>query len=237
MIEISCTPALDCREPFGSGSAAPDAPISDEGEGEEAGSIASPPPILVFDDADQLSEVQIKVLFDAAQTAPLSAPAREARVLLAHSSFTTRFEGPLLDVLKGRLAAHLCLQQLDRDEVEAFIRYQLAPDSRSNFLTAQRAALIAITSGGDPTVVNRLARRMLERRTGRAGPADVDEIVSQVFLALCRGERTHAETGKPSDFNTSAGACAIMPKPKKPMRLCSGRTIVTLRHSRLACAA
>ena len=34
-----------------------------------------------------------------------------------------------------------------------------------------------------------LARRMLERRTGRAGAADVDEIVSQVFLALCRGER------------------------------------------------
>ena len=34
-----------------------------------------------------------------------------------------------------------------------------------------------------------LARRMLDRRTGRAGPADVDEIMSQVFLALCRGER------------------------------------------------
>ena len=52
--------------------------------------------------------------------------------------------------------------------------------------------------------------------------------------AAGRGERTQAETGKPSDFNTSAGAFAIMPKPRKPMRLCSGRVIGTLRHSRLA---
>ena len=48
------------------------------------------------------------------------------------------------------------------------------------------------------------------------------------------GERTHPETLKPSDFNTNAGALAIIPKPKKPMRLCSGLMIGALRHSRLA---
>ena len=51
--------------------------------------------------------------------------------------------------------------------------------------------------------------------------------------AACRGERTQAETWKPSDFRTSAGAFAIMPKPRKPTRLCSGRAIGTRRHSRL----
>src|SRR5271165_3491467 len=47
-------------------------------------------------------------------------------------------------------------------EVEAFIRHQLPPGDGANLFTAQRVALIAITSGGNPEVVNRLARRMLE---------------------------------------------------------------------------
>ncbi len=34
-----------------------------------------------------------------------------------------------------------------------------------------------------------LARRMLQRRTGRAADADVDEVTSGVFLALVKGER------------------------------------------------
>ncbi|HKM74134.1 MAG TPA: hypothetical protein VJX94_29420, partial [Stellaceae bacterium] len=53
-------------------------------------------------------------------------------------------------------------QQLERDEVEAFIRHQVPPSEGENLFSAQRVALIAITSGGDPAVVNRLARRMLE---------------------------------------------------------------------------
>ena len=158
VIEISCTPALDCREPLGrGGSEFQYARTSGRDESEEAGAEAFPPPILVFE-ADQLSEVQIEVLLDAAQAEPTS----EARVLLGHSSFATRFEGRLPNILKARLTAHLSVEQLDHDEVEAFIRYQLPPGSRSNFLTAQRVALIAITSGGDPAAVNRLARRMLE---------------------------------------------------------------------------
>ncbi len=52
-----------------------------------------------------------------------------------------------------------------------------------------------------------------------------------------RGERTQAETGNPSDFSTSAGAFAISPSPRNPMRRCSGRTIGRRSHSRLACAS
>ena len=46
------------------------------------------------------------------------------------------------------------------------------------------------------------------------------------------GERAQAETLKPSDLSISAGGLAMMPKPKKPMRLCSGLIIAALRHSR-----
>jgi hypothetical protein len=221
VIEISCSPALDCREPFGnSSSVAPASPKSDEGEGNEAGSTALPSPILVFDDADQLSEVQIKVLFDAAQ----AAPAREARVLLAHSSFTARFEGPLLDILKGRLAAHLLVQQLDHDEVEAFIRYQLPPDSGSNFLTAQRVALIAITSGGDPGVVNRLARRMLEGEPGASsgrllakrpwrsgvGKPVGEELAAEPDASITEGETTPRPSRRRSAGSLKLAAGAVV---------------------------
>ena len=50
------------------------------------------------------------------------------------------------------------------------------------------------------------------------------------------GVRVQAETGKPSYFRISAGAFAIMPKPRKPMRRSSGRTIGT-RSPFVACLA
>jgi RNA polymerase sigma-70 factor (ECF subfamily) len=42
---------------------------------------------------------------------------------------------------------------------------------------------------GYGTLIAALARRLLARRQGRASDADVDEVVSRVFLALVRGER------------------------------------------------
>jgi hypothetical protein len=94
----------------------------------------------------------------------------EAGVLLAHSDFVSRaqsVESPLLD--EG-LAGHLRVQELERDEVETFIRRQLPPGEGANLFTAQRVALIAIASGGDPVVVNRLARRMLQTEPGVSTP-------------------------------------------------------------------
>jgi hypothetical protein len=140
VIEISLGPALDFSELY-------------------AGAVL-PSPIYVFDDADRLSDVQIEALLDATQAVPLSAPTPRAGVLVANSSFPSARGKPVQDLLEERLAARLRLGQLDRDETEAFIRYQLPPDGGSNLLTAQRVALIAITSGGDPAVVNRLAYRM-----------------------------------------------------------------------------
>src|SRR3984893_18768000 len=153
VIGISCGPALDFSELY-------------------AGAVL-PPPLYVFDDADRLSDVQIEALLDATQAVPLSAPTPRAGVLVANSSFPSSLGKPVPDLLKGRLAAHLHLQQLDRDEIEAFLRYQLPPDGGSNLLTAQRVALIAITSGGDPAVVNRLARRMFAEPSESVAGAEI----------------------------------------------------------------
>ena len=51
-----------------------------------------------------------------------------------------------------------------------------------------REAWEAFVRGYGP-LLRALGRRMLLRRTGRASDADVEEAVSQVFVALCRGER------------------------------------------------
>lgn len=51
-----------------------------------------------------------------------------------------------------------------------------------------RAAWERFVTGYAPLLAS-LARRMLLRRTGRAGDADVDEIGACVFLALLKGER------------------------------------------------
>ena len=51
-----------------------------------------------------------------------------------------------------------------------------------------REAWEAFVRGYGP-LLRALGRRMLARRTGRAADADVEEVVSQVFVALCRGER------------------------------------------------
>jgi hypothetical protein len=160
VIEISCAPALDFSALYaGSGSPAPDQ-RNGSAEGEAGGPTALPFPIYVFDDADRLSDAQIEALLDATQAVPLNAPTPRAGVLVANSSFPSSRGKPVPDLLEERLAAHLRLQQLDRDEIEVFVRYQLPQDGGSNLLTAQRVALIAITSGGDPAVVNRLAQRM-----------------------------------------------------------------------------
>jgi len=161
VLELSCGPGLDCEKPFGGGwmRADPPAPVA---AGEEPGRSVSPSPIFVFADADRLSDDQIEKFREAALAMPPGPHGFEAGVLLAGSDFVTRTESAGLHLLDDRLAAHLRVEQLERDEVEAFIRHQLPPGDGANLFTAQRVALIAITSGGNPEVVNRLARRMLE---------------------------------------------------------------------------
>jgi len=161
VIELSCGPDLDCEKLLRDGlmRADPPAPAA---IGEDPGRSVPPSSLFVFADADRLSDDQIEKFREAAQAMPPGPHGFEAGVLLAGSDFLTRAEGTGLHLLDEGLAAHLRVQQLERDEVEAFIRHQLPPSAGANLFTAQRVALIAITSGGNPAVVNRLARRMLQ---------------------------------------------------------------------------
>jgi hypothetical protein len=165
VIEIACGPDLD-REQLFHGASTDQETALDEASGERAPATAPGSPVFVFGEADRLSDVQIKDFLEAAQSPMAELQRPEATVILARPAFLDRFEGPLLHVLKDGFAAHLSAQHLDRDEVEAFIRHQLPADEQASQFTAQRLALIAVTSGGDPLAVNRLARRMIEIEPG-----------------------------------------------------------------------
>jgi hypothetical protein len=84
-------------------------------------------------------------------------------------------------------------------------------------------------------------RRERQQADGNIGLAEKGrELIAAVEQRhlRCRPRRTHPRGHREaSDCRTSAGAVAIMPKPRKPTRRCSGRTIGTRRHSFLACAA
>jgi hypothetical protein len=154
VIEISCSPQLDRASLFGEVSLRRDASPPDGATG--TGGAAPPSPVFVFADADRLSDAQIKDLLEA------MLDGLGAGVLWGRSGFRARFESSALHPFEAAFAAHLSVQHLERDEVEAFIRYQLPPGDGVTQFTARRVALIALTSGGDPAVVNRAARRMLE---------------------------------------------------------------------------
>ena len=213
VIELSCGPDLDCEALFGGGSMHADTPAP-AAIGEKPGRSAPPSPIFVFANADRLSNGQIEEFREAAQTMPPGSHGFEAGVLLAHSDFVARAESAELHLLDEGLTAHLRVQQLERDEVEAFIRRQLPPREGANLLTAQRVALIAITSGGNPAAVNRLARRMLE----------IEPDVSAVgFPAkLLQGWRPYVRKSSrnrsiaPSEQNTAGDE--IAPRPVMPRR-------------------
>jgi hypothetical protein len=169
VIERACGPDLDCQTLLGDGLIRADTPAP-VAIGEELECSTPTSPIFVFANTERLSDHQIEELREAAQAMPHRPNGLEAGVLLAPSDFVIRAESTELHLLDEGLAAHLRLQQLEREEVEAFIRYQLPPGGAANLLTAQRAALIEVTSGGDPAVVNRLMRRMIENQRASATP-------------------------------------------------------------------
>lgn len=186
VIELSCGPDLDCEKLFGGGSMPSETPAPVT-IGEDPGGSVPPSPIFVFANADRLSDGQIAAFREAAQAVPSGPHGFEAGVLLAHSDFVARAESAELHLLDRGLAEHLRVQQLERDEIEAFIRHQLPPGEGANLFTAQRVALIAITSGGDPAVVNRVARRMLEIEPDASAPPRVTPRRYAVLLRLPAG--------------------------------------------------
>jgi hypothetical protein len=213
VIELSCSPDLDCETLFGGGSMHADTPAP-SAVGEEPGRSAPPSPIFVFANADRLSDRQIEEFREATQTTPSGPHGFEAGVLLAHSDFVARTERAELHLLDEGGAAHLRVQQLERDEVGAFILHQLPPGEGANLLTPQRVTLIAITSGGIPAAVNRLARRMLEIEPD----VSADSVSAKLLQRWRRYVRTSSGSRSVVRPDASTAGDEIAPRPVIPRR-------------------
>jgi len=85
------------------------------------------PPLFIFDDFDQLSDCQIKELYDAW---PKGHRPVTAGVLLAGPAFLSRMEEPALQFLRDGFAGTIRFRQIGKDESLDFLRYQLANRDR-----------------------------------------------------------------------------------------------------------
>jgi hypothetical protein len=87
-----------------------------------------------------------------------------AAILLARPDFLARLEQPALRfwLAERVLAARLRFQELGGGEVMAFIRQQLPAGEAERAFSEETVAGIANVSGGDPMLVNRFARRLLD---------------------------------------------------------------------------
>jgi hypothetical protein len=127
------------------------------------------PPLLVFDDAAQLSDEQIELIFENICMSTRRGDHRNtAAVLLARPNFLARLEQPALRfwLAERLLAARLRFQELGGDEVMDFIRHQLPGEAERAF-SEETVAAIANVSGGDPILVNRFARRLLDHAVAK----------------------------------------------------------------------
>jgi hypothetical protein len=128
VIDVDCRPDLTLDEMSGAGTVVTTLPT---GGGATAVSETSEPapPLFVFNDVDQLSEQQIREIFEFTQHA---GPKGAAAVLLARLGFLARLEEPSLRFLKDGLAARLGFQEVGQDEGIDFLRHQLAARHHPN---------------------------------------------------------------------------------------------------------
>jgi hypothetical protein len=126
----------------------------------------SPAPLLfLFGDAARLSGEQIEQIFGNVYSSVQNGDRRNtSAVLLARPDLLARLERTTLRLWLAErvLAARLRFQELGADEVLAFIRHQLPAGEAEHVFTKDTVTAIANVSGGDPMLVNRFARRLLD---------------------------------------------------------------------------
>jgi hypothetical protein len=116
-------------------------------------------PLLVFDEAEKLTDGQLGGLCDALVGRDGNAP---AAVLLARPSCLARLQSLQPRLFRDGLASHFRLHELGPEEIEIFVRRQLRPGEKPAALTAEAITAIADFSGGDLSTVNRLTRLITE---------------------------------------------------------------------------
>jgi hypothetical protein len=137
--------------------------------------------LVVFEDTDQLSDGQIEEIFKNLYPFTKFGDRRiAAAVLLANPDFLDRLEKPLLRfwLAKRLLVARLRFEELGADEIPAFIRHQLGSSEAEDALTPEAMDAIANVSGGDPMLVNRFSRRLLDFEATARGDTTVRPVVS-----------------------------------------------------------
>jgi hypothetical protein len=130
------------------------------------------PALLVFYDTDRYSDIQIENFLTLVHQQAWVADHRiTAAVFLARTELLARLEHPALRawLVKRLLVARLRFHELGADEIRAFVYHQLPPWEAEKTFTDEAIVAIANVSGGDPVVVNRFSRRMLDRAAANTG--------------------------------------------------------------------
>jgi hypothetical protein len=128
--------------------------------------------VVVFDGVERIFDAEVEEIFSQVhQHARIGDHRIAAAVLLARTEFLTRLEHPALRAWLARrlLVARVRFDELGPDEIPSFIHHQLPSREAETIFTDQAIAAIANVSGGDPRVVNRFSRRILECATGSIG--------------------------------------------------------------------
>ena len=121
VIDIACRAGLTAGELTRARSVVA-APLLSGGATAALETSEPPPPLFVFADVDQLSDQQIREIFEGTQNGGRKGT---AVLLLAPSGFLIRLEQPSLQFLNERLAARFEFHGVDQEEGIEFLRHQL----------------------------------------------------------------------------------------------------------------
>ena len=121
-------------------------------------------PLFIIDDADQLADPQIEEIYEKSQAVDWAI----AMILLGRSDFFARLERSQLHLGRNKRAIRLNFYQLEKREILPYLREQIGPSAVLRSYTDDAVEVIWSMSRGDPQIVNRLARRLLDGAPGTA---------------------------------------------------------------------
>jgi hypothetical protein len=152
--------------------------------GGAAGEEPGVPALIVFDDIDRLFDEEIEEIFKLIHRRARIGDHRIGAVFLARPEFLSRLDRPVLRfwLAKRLFVARLRFDELGADEIPAFIHHQLPSGEAESIFTDEAIAAIANVSGGDPAVVYRFLRRMLDSIATNTGDALVTAGVGSAIV-------------------------------------------------------
>jgi len=211
--EIRCGPELKGKDLA--------APIL-TGPRKRGGALAAPEcsatasPLFLFVDFDLLSDRQIEEVCES--TVGADQP-QAPRVLLAPLDFAERLERPPLRILKERLAAHFCVQEVGDDEVIPLLHNQLLAqrDWRSEARGFRRGILIGLGAFGVVAAAGGSAFLLLHPTVEQVceAPASIEErrLTGEQALQLTG---TVATTAMPVQAAPDTGTAATSAPARTP---------------------